>query len=67
MNANQGSSGMTEKMANFCRNLCPVCKAARKNQQGAAYWFVKNIDTKVCPFCKAYEKVHGRKAYEPVE
>jgi hypothetical protein len=67
MNANQGSSGRTEKMANFCRNLCPVCKAARKNQQGAAYWFVKNIDTKVCPFCKAYEKVYGRKAYEPVE
>jgi len=67
MNAQSGSSAMTEKMAGFCKNVCPVCRSARKNQQGVAYWFVKNIDSKICPFCKAYEKVYGRKAYEPAE
>jgi len=67
MAAQTGTPGMTEKMANVCKNFCPVCKTARRNQQGAAYWFVKNVDSKVCPFCKAYEKVHGRKAYEPAE
>ncbi|MDY6857199.1 MAG: hypothetical protein SWO11_21360 [Thermodesulfobacteriota bacterium] len=54
-----------ESAANVCKNLCPVCKTARKKQEGACYWFVKNVDRKVCPFCKSYESVYGRLAYEP--
>jgi len=52
-----------KKMAQVCVN-CPVCRHARKTQRGAAYWFTKNIDSKICPFCKAYERVYGRPAWE---
>lgn len=44
---------------------CPVCRHARKSQQGMAFEFVKRIETGVCPFCRAYERVNGRKAHEP--
>jgi hypothetical protein len=27
---------------------------------------VKLIEGSVCPYCKAYERVHGRKAHEPI-
>ncbi len=53
------------KMAQKCVE-CPVCIKARETQKGLAYWFVKYIDIHICPFCKAYERVYGRKAYEPV-
>jgi len=43
-----------------------VCNRARRKQRGVAFWFVKQLEGSVCPFCKAYEKVHGRKAHEPV-
>jgi len=43
---------------------CPVCKNARTNQRGFAFWFVKFIEGGICPQCKAYEKVYGRKAHE---
>ncbi|MEI6512480.1 MAG: hypothetical protein WCO51_04295 [bacterium] len=52
------------EMAKRCEG-CGVCKKARKNQRGFAYWFVKRIEGSLCPYCKAYEKVHGRKAFEP--
>jgi hypothetical protein len=51
-------------MANFCRSACPVCKQARKKQNGLAYRFVKNVEDGVCPFCKAYERVYGKKSHE---
>lgn len=50
-------------MARMCE-LCPVCRHARRKQQGMAFAFVKNVETDICPFCKAYERVHGRKAHE---
>jgi hypothetical protein len=58
---------ITEKdraMAKRCVE-CPVCKTARQNQKGLAFWFVKTIEGGVCPYCKAYEKVYGKKAHEP--
>jgi hypothetical protein len=53
-------------MAKICES-CPVCRHARRKQQGVAFRFVKTIENKICPFCQAYEKVHGRKAHEPVK
>jgi uncharacterized protein CbrC (UPF0167 family) len=52
-------------LARVCAN-CIVCKQARRRQRGAAFWFVTKIERGVCPFCRAYERVHGRKAHEPV-
>ena len=52
-------------LAKVCVN-CPVCKHARKRQQGAAFWFVQKIEADLCPFCKAYERVYGRKSHQPV-
>lgn len=54
------------KLARICE-LCPVCRHARKRQQGGAFKFVQGIEQHVCPFCKAYERVHGRKAHQPKE
>ncbi len=45
---------------------CPVCSSARAKQRGLAFLFVKFIEGGLCPYCKAYEKVHGRKAHEPI-
>ena len=45
---------------------CNVCNKARRNQGGLVYKFVKYIEGGICPFCSAYEKVHGRKAHEPI-
>lgn len=53
------------KLAKFCIS-CPVCRHARKKQQGAAFWFVKKIEGDLCPFCKAYERVYGRKSHQPL-
>jgi hypothetical protein len=64
MNANT----MTEndkQMAQKCLE-CPVCKKARRDQQGLAFWFVKKIEAGTCPYCKAYERVYGKKAHEPL-
>ncbi len=52
------------KMAQRCVE-CPVCRRARAEQKGFAFWFVKSIENGLCPFCKAYERVYGRKAHEP--
>jgi hypothetical protein len=58
-------SDTDRKLAKFCVS-CPVCRHARKKQEGAAFWFVKKIEGDLCPFCKAYERVHGRKAHQPL-
>jgi len=59
---------VTEKdreMAQVCLN-CYFGKIARQEQQGLVYSCVKNFSGKFCPFGQAYEKVYGRKAYEPI-
>lgn len=58
-----GVSERDRKLAEQCVN-CPVCKRARKNQRGLAYWFVRFLEGGVCPACRAYERVYGRKAHE---
>jgi hypothetical protein len=57
-------TGKDRAMAAVCVN-CPVCRHARKKQKGLVYLFVRKIEGDLCPFCRAYEKVYGRKAYEP--
>jgi uncharacterized protein CbrC (UPF0167 family) len=52
-----------KQMARRCVE-CPVCKRARKQQRGIAYWFVKHIEDGICPYCAAYERVYGKKAHE---
>ncbi len=54
------------KLAQQCMQ-CPLCRRARRNQRGFAFWFVKVLEGGVCPACKAYEKVHGKQAHEPVD
>jgi hypothetical protein len=51
-----------QKMADFCKNSCPVCVRARKKGKGLLYMMVK-LERKLCPFCRAYEKVYGKPAY----
>lgn len=53
-------------MAQVCMN-CPMCKNARKDQNGWMNACVKNFTESMCPFCQAYERVYGRKAHESVE
>jgi len=61
----QAISDKDRKRAQRCL-ACPVCRRARKKRSGLCYWFVKHIEAGLCPWCRAYEKVYGRKAYEPV-
>ncbi|GEM_PF-727441 len=61
------SCEITEKDRRFaekCRT-CFLCEYSRRKQKGFAFWIVKTIEGNLCPYCKAYEKVYGRKAYEP--
>lgn len=57
-------SPLLRRMAAVCE-ACTLCKKARADQKGLAYWFVSKIESGLCPFCWAYGKVHGRKAHEP--
>lgn len=59
----QDVSAVDRAMARICEQ-CPVCRHARRTQQGMAFTFVKHVETGLCPFCRAYERVHGRKAHE---
>lgn len=52
-----------KQMAKRCVE-CPVCRQARKQQKGLAFWFVKKIEQGICPYCAAYERVYGKKAHE---
>jgi len=56
-------SPLDRSLARICE-LCPLCRHARRSQQGIAYSIVKNVETSRCPFCRAYERVHGVKAHE---
>jgi len=55
---------MDKALAQVCVS-CPVCNRARSKQNGAAFWFVKNIEDSLCPFCKAYERAYGKKSHQP--
>jgi hypothetical protein len=55
-------TNMDRAMAKVCLN-CPVCRRARKNQAGAAFWLVSKVESNLCPFCRAYERVYGRKSH----
>jgi len=59
---------ITEKERRLAKKCleCPVCKRAREEQKGFCFWLVKVVESGICPNCKAYEKVHGRKAHEPL-
>jgi len=67
----QGTNMSTAEITTLDRALarvcetCPVCRTARRNQQGLANRFVRGVEVGICPFCRAYERVHGRKAHEP--
>jgi hypothetical protein len=56
-------SRIDKTLAKVCLN-CPVCRRARKRQCGAAFWLVRNVESRTCPFCRAYERVFGQKAHE---
>ncbi len=56
--------GWLKRMADVCET-CTLCKKARADQKGFAYWFVSKIESGLCPFCWAYGKMNGRKAHEP--
>ncbi|MBN1615537.1 MAG: hypothetical protein JW950_13825 [Deltaproteobacteria bacterium] len=51
-------------LARVCVN-CPVCRQARRKQEGLAFAVVKNVEGGLCPFCRAYERVYGRRSHEP--
>ncbi|MBM3892608.1 MAG: hypothetical protein FJ388_26110 [Verrucomicrobia bacterium] len=57
-------SSLDRALARVCA-ICPICHHARKKQRGAAFEFVKKVETHLCPFCAAYARVHGRKSHEP--
>jgi hypothetical protein len=65
MSARKASS-FDKDLARVCVN-CPVCRRARQQQFGAAFWLVKQVEAKLCPFCRAYERVYGRKAHQPAD
>ena len=56
-------NSLDRSLARICE-LCPLCRQARRSQEGIAFTFVKKIETSLCPFCMAYERVHGKKAHE---
>jgi len=51
-------------LARVCLN-CPICRRARKQQRGMAYWLTSKVESRFCPFCRAYERVYGRQAHQP--
>jgi len=62
---NREITGRDRARAKRCLE-CPVCGQARRRQRGIAFWFVRTIEDGLCPYCQAYERVHGRKAHEPM-
>jgi hypothetical protein len=59
----QAISSFDKALARVCAN-CTVCRRARQQQRGFAFWLVKRVEARLCPFCRAYERVHGRPAHE---
>jgi hypothetical protein len=54
-----------QALATVCLN-CPVCRRARDEQKGVAFWLTSSVEGRFCPFCRAYERVYRRKAHEPL-
>jgi uncharacterized protein CbrC (UPF0167 family) len=59
----QKPSPLDKTLAGFCLK-CLVCRRARRQQRGTAFWLVKHVEASLCPFCRAYERVYGCKAHE---
>ena len=57
-------SSRTRALARFSEH-CLVCRRARRQQAGLAFWLVKTLEG-LCPCCRAYEKVFGHKSHERV-
>ena len=55
-----------QKMADFCKDTCPACVAARRNQEGIAYKIVLKVEDR-CPACKAYYETYDKLAHEPID
>lgn len=56
---------ITQSMAKFCKETCPICSRARENGQGFLYQLTK-IEEHVCPACRSYKKVYGVPAHEKI-
>ena len=59
-------SNTTKKLANFCKDSCPICTRAREKGEGALYGFVK-LEEAICPACRSYKKVYGVPAHEKIK
>jgi len=56
---------ITESLAGFCKNTCPVCTRAREKGEGLLYNFVK-LEEQLCPACRSYKKVYGVPAHKKI-
>lgn len=64
MNTNaQKASSFDKALAKVCAH-CLVCRQARRQRRGFAFWLVKRVENRLCPFCRVYERVYGRLAHE---
>ncbi len=57
---------ITTKMAELCKDSCPVCVKGREKGEGFLYNVTK-LEGYVCPACIAYKKVYGVPAHEKCE
>lgn len=57
------TSIFTRMLASVCTR-CPVCRTARRRQDGLLFSFVKAVESRFCPFCAAYGRLYGKKAHE---
>ncbi len=51
------------KLAQFCKDNCPLCTRGREKGEGALYTFVK-LEEHICPACRSHKKVFNRYAHE---
>jgi hypothetical protein len=56
---------VTQSLANFCKDTCPVCTRGREKGEGLLYNMVK-VERHVCPMCRSYKKVYGVPAHEKI-
>ncbi len=57
---------LTTRLAEVCKEMCPVCTRAREKGEGILYNIVK-VERHICPACRSYKKVYGKPANEKVE
>jgi hypothetical protein len=53
-------------LAKVCQH-CPLCRRARKEQAGAAWWIVSRVERRLCPFCRAYKRVYVNRRGQPLK